>query len=537
MDDVFDILQEHGAGMSVPAGEAPPRAARAEKRPRAQIRNRLISLDSTAASAAPARLHQSIEMVGGAIGGGLMIVGWADDTSCPIDCLVLATASWRLAIDAAAIVRTRRTDVEEAIGAPPGAYGFFAFIAAPELRSLEATVEVTFHLAGGGEAGTEVPCRAMTAEALRDLLLGYLASCSFLGNHQVDAARALDGGMGDQIIALNRAITGRITAARHVERFGAHRRQPLGSIVVCLYGKPEFLFVQNALFSGRAGIEDFEFIFVSNSPEMAEALMAEARAAHMIYGLRQTIVLLPGNAGFGAANNAAVSAALGRRILNVNPDVFPRDPEWAARHTALIESQPAERTRLFGIPLYYDDGSLMHGGMYVELDAGITIAGNAIERRRLARVEHYGKGAPDWAGTYTRARPVPALTGAFISSDRAHYEKLGGFTEDFVFGHYEDADLCFKSLAAGTPAWLQDLRMWHLEGKGSTRRPHHEGGSLVNRWLFTRSWHDMIASGVNGPNPGHKLLQPPAGEAAPTRPAATVTRRRRNESALPGAAA
>jgi GT2 family glycosyltransferase len=105
-----------------------------------------------------------------------------------------------------------------------------------------------------------------------------------------------------------------------------------------------------------------------------------------------------------------------------------------------------------------------------------------------------------------RARPVPAVTGAFMSADRGWYEQLGGFTEDYIFGHYEDADLCMKSLSAGTPAWLQDVQMWHLEGRGSTRLPHHEGGSLVNRWLFTRQWAGVIAAGVNGPVPTHKSL-------------------------------
>ena len=61
------------------------------------------------------------------------------------------------------------------------------------------------------------------------------------------------------------------------------------------------------MFAGCPGFEDYELVYVSNSPEMAERLLKEAAAAHQIYGLPQTIVLLPGNAGFGAANNAAVS--------------------------------------------------------------------------------------------------------------------------------------------------------------------------------------------------------------------------------------
>ena len=115
------------------------------------------------------------------------------------------------------------------------------------------------------------------------------------------------------------------------------------------------------------------------------------------------------------------------------------------------------------------------------------------------------------------SRPVPAITGAFMSADRDWYQTLGGFNEDYVFGHYEDADLCLKSFARGTPPWLHDLRLWHLEGKGSTRRSHHEGGSLVNRWLFTRQWAATISNRMCGPAPTHPAMTL-QGEATPPAP-------------------
>jgi GT2 family glycosyltransferase len=80
-------------------------------------------------------------------------------------------------------------------------------------------------------------------------------------------------------------------------------------------------------------------------------------------------------------------------------------------------------------------------------------------------------------------------------------------SEDYIFGHYEDADLCMKSLEAGRPAWLHDAKLWHLEGKGSTRQPQHDGGSAVNRWLFTRHWQEAVARDILGPAPQHASLK------------------------------
>ena len=62
-------------------------------------------------------------------------------------------------------------------------------------------------------------------------------------------------------------------------------------------------------------------------------------------------------------------------------------------HAAMIESLPATQTALFGVPLYYGDGSLMHGGMYLEIQGGCSIQNERVIRREVLRVQHYGKGA------------------------------------------------------------------------------------------------------------------------------------------------
>ena len=455
----------------------------------------------------PGAFHSAVDSVVVARHAGIMVVGWTDDAATAIDCIRLNSGAWRLEFSDSGLVRVRRPDVEAALGgniAHP--FGFFSFVHAPDLVDMATSCTVEIWLKNGTFVTHYAPLRWVDAFELRNQVLSYLANPIFFGNRQLECVAILEQGLGKQILALNRVITSQLTAAPYVERFGTLRGKPRGSIIVCLYGKSEFMTLQNCLFAGRPGIEDYEFIYVLNSPELAENLLREAQASTITYGLPQTVVVLPGNAGFGAANNAAVTTSRSSRILNVNPDVFPYDTSWAAHHTALLDERPSEETRLFGAALYYDDGSLMHGGMYFEMDTGISVRAGTIQQERVVRTEHYGKGAPAWAGQFVRPRPVPAVTGAFISSDRAWYEALGGFTEDYVFGHYEDADLCLKSLQRGTPSWLQNLRLWHLEGKGATRLPPHEGGSLVNRWLFSNIWRDVITDGLLGPNPTHPAL-------------------------------
>jgi len=171
----------------------------------------------------------------------------------------------------------------------------------------------------------------------------------------------------------------------------------------------------------------------------------------------------------------------------------------------------------------------MHGGMYIDVDGGFAIRSGRMVRRDVLRVEHYGKGAPADAETYRTARPVPAVTGAFLSVDRAWFEKLGGFSRDYIFGHYEDVDFCLRSLQAGTPVWVHDLPFWHFEALGSTTTDTHVGGRLLNRWLITSLWGDFVTAELNGRNPARFAAPRPT--PAPDPKAAIAFPRRRRTAA------
>ena len=468
----------------------------------------LTSMGTAQAGVAPARARCSIDALLVAAGAGLMVVGWIDDVTHPLSCIRIIAPGWRVVMDASRFVRTRRMDVEEVIGSrSPHALGFFGFLQFEHGGDVTGPLNVEMWQDDG--VATALQCGVTTVGdvELRNAALAHLASASFYGNTSIESMGYLEQGIGAELIHFNKAITRRLVSAPFVERFGPQLESPRGTIIVCLYGQPEYYFVQNCLFAGLPGIEEYEFIYVSNSPDMAETLLREAHSASQIYGLTNSVMILGGNAGFGGANNAAARVARSNRLLIVNPDVFPRDRDWAKKHTDLLQMAAPEQTRIFGVPLYYDDGSLMHGGMYFETDTGVTMANGTPNARQICRVEHYGKGAPAESPQFTRPRPVPAVTGAFLSIESEWFAELGGFTEDFIFGHYEDADLCLRSIEKGVAPWLQDIRMWHLEGKGSKRELAHEGGSMVNRWLFSQTWMDLIEAGLRGPAPEHALLR------------------------------
>lgn len=447
-------------------------------------------------------------------GGTALIIGWTDDRDSPLHSLSIF-AGGEQAWNTTAFGRIKRGDAEAALHAPPGhLFGFWAV--ATLGNDLPAGPWVIRARRANGRFGQcEVRPRVVSETALRTIILEYFADTEYYGNKAIESFLSLDAGIGVGVVDLNRRITQSIVANAWVSYYGPARGSFLGSVIVCLYGKPEFMFLQLALFSRAPRALEYEFVYVCNSPELTEGLEKEARLCARIYGFSIVLVCLPDNAGFGGANNVAARFARSKRLLITNPDVFPRDDGWAERHAAIVEDAPADQTAMFGAPLFYDDGSLMHHGMYFEIDTGISVRPDGIYPRPMIRVEHYAKGAPAWSRAFACPRPVPAVTGAFISADRDWFEQLGGFNEDFLFGHYEDADLSLKSLAAGRPVFMQDLPLWHMEGKGSTRRAAHEGGSQFNRWLFTHQWGELIAADLNGPHPSSAALRPPASAPVP----------------------
>ena len=448
----------------------------------------------------------NIESIAIAEEGGVFINGWIDDTGDTLRWVQVGGNNGRVTFNNDALARTYRDDVQAAIATSRRhEFGFWGFAAKEAIQRGGNIANVDLAMVGGAQQRHDASIRIVDETELRDIVLTYLATSQHLGNPQLEAVAGLVNYIGAQIVDFNLKLSRKIVSQPYVERFGRRSRKLKGSIVVCLYGKPEYLFLQNSLFSNRPGIEDYEFVYVCNSPELVEPLLREAHITSSAYDIDQTLVILPGNAGFGAANNAAVKFAQTGRVLVVNPDVFPLDQDWAVKHTDIVEQLPREQTSIFGVPLYYDDGSLMHGGMYFDADRGVSIDRSVFKTMMFLRVEHYGKGSPPLATRFIKSRPVPAVTGAFMSFDRNWFENIGGFSEEFVFGHYEDADLCLKSLEKGISPWIHDVKLWHLEGKGSHRLPAHEGASIVNRWLFNKQWSEKVIPKLLGQSPNLSL--------------------------------
>jgi GT2 family glycosyltransferase len=437
--------------------------------------------------------------------GAVFFAGWADIGNHAVDALIVEGPGTRLRVAADQLYRHRREDVEAALGLPDGEHehGFWLFHASANLAEGN---DYSFSLRTAHGLLTKARLRPslVTDIEMRDFTLAFFDTRWRAGIRHHRDILDLDKGFGKEIIDLNRRIlVSQVQAG--VSHFRATPRRIAKSLVTCLYGLPEFLPLQVALFSDSQGFDEVEFIYVNNSPEHTDLLESEAKQAARLYDIPITVIHAGTNIGFAAANNLAAKHANSDRLLFVNPDVFPKDRDWLVKHDSFAAT---EAGRIFGACLYYDDGSAMHAGMYLVRDSFVDAR---LGRAELLDTWHFAKGFPDWVEDVRTTRIVPAVTGAFMSIERAHFEKLGGFDTDFIFGHYEDGDLCLRSAAAGQPVWYcADVRLWHMESKGSKRSSHHDGARRVNRWNLTTKWSSSAEA---------------AGLAAPTTPATARTAR------------
>jgi len=421
--------------------------------------------------------------------GFLFVEGWIDDRFDQLAGIALGSSGDQPSL-AAMPHRCRREDVERHLAfSSPFEAGFWQLFEIPSEIAVHP-IALRLDLASGESISVPPanPVRLPVREHL-DAFLGFYGRRSLIGNLVARSFAELDAGLGSMIARMHGAAraTYRASSDGH---YGSRPAKPLLSFVCCLYGIPDFLFLQIARFAHHASLERFEFIYVNNTPALEEVLHRDAELAAMLFETSVRVISFDQNTGFSYANNIGVARARARTVVLINPDVFPRE---AASLAALVRLASGKaKHAITGGKLFYADGTVMHEGMAFVPDPRLS----ALARSPVWTVEHPRKGFPDRGERKTRR--VPAVSGAMMALDRADFERIGGFDEHFLYGHYEDADLCLRFAEQGTEqGWkvLCDpaLAFWHYEGCGSIRRPEHEGALPINRWRFSCKWRDVLS--------------------------------------------
>ena len=109
---------------------------------------------------------------------------------------------------------------------------------------------------------------------------------------------------------------------------------------------------------------------------------------------------------------------------------------------------------------------------------------------------------------------MPGVTGACLITRKDIFDLVGGYTEDYVIGDYEDSDLCLKIRQLGFQVYYDPaVALYHFERRSIRRSADYMRGlaSQYNSWLHTQRWDEDITD-----------LMAPSEDEAQTSPSSNV---------------
>jgi O-antigen biosynthesis protein len=264
-----------------------------------------------------------------------------------------------------------------------------------------------------------------------------------------------------------------------VDQYGDPPVDPVVTVIVPLYKRIDFVEHQLAQFGRDPELRAADLVYVLDSPELAPELDRAAAPLSELHGVAFRIARTTRNAGYATANNLATELAQAQTLLLLNSDVIPAAPGWLGRLHAF--QQATADIGALGPKLLFEDESIQHAGMYFERLGETGLWAN----------RHYFKGFSRTVMGANVTRPVPAVTAACMMVERGLYQELGGLSDSYVEGGYEDSDFCIRLIEAGRHNWyLSDVELFHLEAQ--SYRTEFRVADVYNAWLQTHLWDDRI---------------------------------------------
>jgi GT2 family glycosyltransferase len=405
---------------------------------------------------------------------GLFVSGWLFDPHELIGAITAVSATGqRIPLDAP-LHRFARPDVVQRYGQTAKPAGFVTFVPMAGGRAVSHQHRFELALRSGEILHLAAPLEPQSAVEARNLVLGCVPESHLDDTTLAQAIAPAAAGLHA------RHLAGK--TAPEVVAFGCPPARPAVSIVVPLYKVLDFVRFQLAQFATDPAMADVDLIYVLDSPEQRHELEHLLHGLFALYGLPLRLAVLPANFGFAAASNAGAALAKAPTVLFLNSDVIPDRPGWLPTLQAGLEAEAT--LAAVGPKLLFDDDSLQHAGLYFARD----FSGKWYNA-------HYYKGLPRDFGPACEGRLVPAVTGACLLMRTALVERLGGFSEDYIIGDYEDSDLCLRLRDAGHEiGYVPEAELYHLERQSILRHAGYTRGAACayNRRLHGERWGRLI---------------------------------------------
>lgn len=422
-------------------------------------------------------IRGAVESLANAAEAGVFLSGWIEDRHGLIDGVELVSPFGTR--HEVAILHRFAKAASPSSGAGPGSFGESMPETGFVARVADAATANQYRLELRLHSGTRIPLVSPASPSDP-----ALARAAVLGS--VPPVLVTPAMMESCIAPAAAALHAELLRRRGIRSdhwIGEAPEAPAISVIVPLYRNLAFIPFQLAALAADPEMRDAELIYSLDSPEQAEELALILRGLYQIYALPMRLLVQRVNLGFAPNCNAAAALARGKNLLFLNSDVIPAEAGWMGKlHAALAAEREAG---VAGPKLLFADDSLQH--------AGLTFGRNA---EGLWFNRHFFKGYPRDYAPAVRKRPVPAVTGACVMIAKALFDRISGFSEDYIIGDYEDSDLCLKVRQEGGQAvYLPGAELYHLERQSIVTHSGYSRGvaCLYNQRLHHGRWAEDIA--------------------------------------------
>jgi O-antigen biosynthesis protein len=247
--------------------------------------------------------------------------------------------------------------------------------------------------------------------------------------------------------------------------------KPRVSIIIPVYNN--FIYTFNCLKSLQNHLSNsisFEVIVVDDNS-------SDETQEYLSYSSNIQLIVNEENLGFIRSCNRGAASAKGELLCFLNNDTQVL-PGWLENLVDVITTD--NEVGAVGSKLIYADGRLQEAGGIIWQDASGWNYG---------RLQH-----PDQP-EYNYLREVDYCSGASLLVKTEIFNKLGGFSQEFIPAYYEDTDLCFAIRRLGYKVIYQPKsQLIHYEGvsSGTSLESGIKSYQKVNRYKFLLKWQEKL---------------------------------------------
>jgi GT2 family glycosyltransferase len=401
---------------------------------------------------------------------GIVLRGWFLDPFDTVETIRVRSSMGVQPLDQQKWIPIRRPDVVQAVGTLHGISdencGFLTYV--PDIFEPEDTIYIEVETTEGELGFKNVP------KPNRQGITAINAILAEVHLRYGDLTKGFDEVIGPAVTAINAR---RLLARPHVTTllFGPQPETPRSSVIIPLYGRIDWMEYQLAFATDWVTSED-EILYVLDDPRHTQKAEELAQSCFARFDVPFRLLLLDKNMGYAPANNVGIASARGQYLCLLNSDIIPKEPRWLE---FMLDTLRGDRTvGLVGALLLFEDGSIQHAGCELVPLPEFDNWNFPLHTRKGYK--------PD---TEELVTTVDMVSAACMVARRDLLVRLGGLSERYVIGDFEDADLCFSVRTEGLKC-VVDRRavLYHLERQSQSEAnvPWRMNLTLFNAWQYRR---------------------------------------------------